>query len=77
MTLARMPPNPVLLGRLALAAILLLAAGLRWWQLGQNGFGRQYYAAGVRSMLGSWHNFFFNAFARESLNKSTDHAAVR
>ena len=57
-----MPPRPVLLGRLGLAAILALAAWLRLWQLGQNGFGRQYYAAGVRSMLGSWHNFFYNAF---------------
>ena len=34
----------------------------RTWQLSQNDFGRQYYAAGVRSMLGSWHNFIFNAF---------------
>jgi 4-amino-4-deoxy-L-arabinose transferase-like glycosyltransferase len=34
----------------------------RTWQLSQNDFGRQYYAAGVRSMLDSWHNFLFNAF---------------
>lgn len=41
------------------AAVTVLA---RTWQLSQNDFGRQYYAAGVLSMLGSWHNFLFNAF---------------
>ncbi|WP_334445199.1 glycosyltransferase family 39 protein [Bradyrhizobium sp. AZCC 1610] len=41
------------------AAVAVLA---RTWQLSQNDFARQYYAAGVRSMLGSWHNFIFNAF---------------
>jgi 4-amino-4-deoxy-L-arabinose transferase-like glycosyltransferase len=45
-----------------LVGILGLAALLRLWHLDQNGYGRQYYAAGVRSMLGSFHNFFFNAF---------------
>jgi len=48
--------------RLALPAILGLAALLRLWQLDQNGYGRLYYAAGVRSMLGSAHAFLFNAF---------------
>lgn len=47
---------------LALAAVLLLAAVLRLWRVGHNGFGLDYYAAGVRSMSESWHNFFFNAF---------------
>ena len=47
---------------LALAGVLALAAILRLWHLDQNGFGRQYYAAGVRSMLGSAHAFFYNAF---------------
>jgi len=41
------------------AAVAVLA---RTWQLSQNDFGRQYYAAAVRSMLDSWHNFLFNAF---------------
>jgi 4-amino-4-deoxy-L-arabinose transferase-like glycosyltransferase len=41
------------------AAVAVLA---RTWQLSQNDFGRQYYAAGVRSMLDSWHNFLFNSF---------------
>lgn len=48
--------------RLALVAILGLAALLRLWHLDQNGYGRQYYAAAVRSMLGSWHAFLFNSF---------------
>lgn len=46
----------------ALALILALAALLRLWRLGAAGFGSQYYAAGVLSMLDSWHNFFFNSF---------------
>jgi 4-amino-4-deoxy-L-arabinose transferase-like glycosyltransferase len=46
----------------ALAMILALAALLRLWRLGAAGYGSQYYAAGVLSMLDSWHNFFFNSF---------------
>jgi 4-amino-4-deoxy-L-arabinose transferase-like glycosyltransferase len=45
-----------------LVAILLLAAGLRLWGLEKNGFGNPYYASAVRSMLISWHNFFFVSF---------------
>ncbi len=45
-----------------LAAILLLGAWLRGWGIERNGFGTEYYAAGVRSMAESWHNFLFNAF---------------
>jgi 4-amino-4-deoxy-L-arabinose transferase-like glycosyltransferase len=45
-----------------LAAIVLLAAVLRLWRLSDIGYGNQYYAAGVRSMLENWHNFFFDAF---------------
>uniref|UniRef100_UPI00273A2345 glycosyltransferase family 39 protein n=1 Tax=Stenotrophomonas sp. YIM B06876 TaxID=3060211 RepID=UPI00273A2345 len=50
------------MARWTFAGVLALAAALRLWQLEQNGYGREYYAAGVRSMLGSVHNFFFNAF---------------
>ena len=46
----------------ALATIIALALALRLWRLDQNGYGTEYYAAGVRSMMESWHNFFFNAF---------------
>lgn len=47
---------------LAFAFILSLAVGLRLWNLQQNGFGNSYYAAAVRSMLMSWHNFIFVSF---------------
>jgi 4-amino-4-deoxy-L-arabinose transferase-like glycosyltransferase len=39
-----------------------LALALRGWRLGAGGFITPYYMAGVRSMMASWHNFFFNAF---------------
>lgn len=39
-----------------------LAAGLRLWDLSANGFGNEYYAAGVRSMLQGPGLFFYNAF---------------
>jgi len=48
--------------RLGLAAILVLAAGLRLWGIERNGFGTEYYAAGVLSMMSSLHNFFFASF---------------
>ena len=32
------------------------------WPLDDNGFGNEYYSAGVRSMIAGWRNFFFNAF---------------
>ena len=48
--------------RIVLLAILLLAAGLRLWAIERNGFGTEYYAAGVLSMMASPHNFFFVAF---------------
>ncbi len=50
------------LERLALGAILLFAAGLRLWGIGQNGFANTYYAAAVRSMTLSLHNFLYLSF---------------
>jgi 4-amino-4-deoxy-L-arabinose transferase-like glycosyltransferase len=47
---------------LPLSLVAAVAVLARTWQLSQNDFGRQYYAAAVRSMLDSWHNFIFNAF---------------
>ena len=47
---------------IALGAILLGALVIRVWNIDQNGYGTEYYSAGVRSMLASWHNFFFNSF---------------
>lgn len=46
----------------ALAVVLLIAAALRLWDLGGEGYGTEYYAAGVRSMLTSWRLLLFNAF---------------
>src|ERR1700687_573253 len=40
----------------------IVLVALRCWQLAQNGFGNEYYSAGVRGMLEGWHNFFFNSF---------------
>ena len=40
---------------LALTLVAAVAVLARTWQLSQNDFGRQYYAAGVLSCLGSWH----------------------
>ena len=45
-----------------LAAVLVMAAALRLWRLSDNGFGSEYYAAGVRSMMQGWHLFFYAAF---------------
>jgi 4-amino-4-deoxy-L-arabinose transferase-like glycosyltransferase len=46
---------------LGLAAILLLSGSLQFVRLGQNGYANAYYSAAVKSMLRSWHNFFFVA----------------
>ena len=44
-----------------LAAVIAAAAVLNTVRLSQNGFGNIFYSAGARSMLRSWHNFFFVA----------------
>src|SRR3954451_11254972 len=45
-----------------LTAVLLLSAFLGLWNLSINSYSNDYYAAAVKSMLQSWHNFFFVAF---------------
>ncbi len=47
---------------LALVGITFISVFMNFFQLGQNGFGNLYYAAGVRSMLNNWHNFFFVSY---------------
>ena len=54
-------PTP-LWQHLAIAATLLLSAFLNFFRLGQVGYSFHYYAATVKSMLTSWHNFFFASF---------------
>ena len=46
----------------ALGGILALSALLDFLHLSRNGYANTYYSAAVRSMLGSWHNFFFVSF---------------
>jgi 4-amino-4-deoxy-L-arabinose transferase-like glycosyltransferase len=50
------------LGWLALAPVLALSAVLNTNKLSQNGYANVFYSAGVKSMLGSFHNFLFNSF---------------
>lgn len=45
-----------------LVGILLLAVFLHFFRLEQEGYANLYYAAAVKSMTTSWHNFFFNSF---------------
>jgi 4-amino-4-deoxy-L-arabinose transferase-like glycosyltransferase len=51
-----------LLQRLSLGCALLVSAILNLWNLSQNGYGNEYYATAVQSMLQNWHNFFFAAY---------------
>jgi 4-amino-4-deoxy-L-arabinose transferase-like glycosyltransferase len=48
--------------RLALGGVLLLAAFLTMFRLDRQGYGNDYYAAAVKSMLLNWHTFFFASF---------------
>ncbi len=48
--------------RLILGLILVLAAFCNFYELQREGFANLYYSAAVRSMLESWHNFFFVSF---------------
>jgi 4-amino-4-deoxy-L-arabinose transferase-like glycosyltransferase len=47
---------------LSLIGVVVLSLFLNAWHLSQNAYGNTYYAAAVRSMSGSWSNFFFGAF---------------
>ena len=48
--------------RVGLTAVLALAAALNLVGLSGEGYGNTYYAAAVKSMLTSWHNFFYASF---------------
>jgi 4-amino-4-deoxy-L-arabinose transferase-like glycosyltransferase len=52
---------------LALAGVLVISAFLNCWRLEQNGDANTYYSAAVRSMLGSFGNFFFGSFDQGGL----------
>lgn len=51
-----------IIGMVGLLAIIALGAFLRFYQLGTYTIGNTYYAATVKSMLTSWHNFFYASF---------------
>lgn len=59
-------PSPFTVSRwwhlLVLGLILLLSTSLNFFHLDQLAYGNRFYAAGVKSMLDSWHNFFFVSF---------------
>lgn len=48
--------------RAALLAVLACAAALNCVALDREGYANTYYAAGVKSMLASWRNFYFASF---------------
>ncbi len=58
----RVGTNTQLWHRLTLIAVLSLSTFLNFFRLGQEGYANLYYAAAVKSMLASWHNFFFVSF---------------
>jgi 4-amino-4-deoxy-L-arabinose transferase-like glycosyltransferase len=49
----RLPPE--------LFGLIALAGTLNLWALSRNGWANDYYAAAVRSMSSSWHNFLFGS----------------
>jgi 4-amino-4-deoxy-L-arabinose transferase-like glycosyltransferase len=50
-----------------LLALLALTAVLNLWDLGINGWANTYYAAAVRSMSTSWHDFLFASLDKTGL----------
>lgn len=54
--------RPRLWPRVTLGLVMLISIFMNFYQLGQNGFGNLYYAAGIRSMADSLHNFFFVSY---------------
>ncbi|CAA7601980.1 Dolichyl-phosphate-mannose-protein mannosyltransferase [Acididesulfobacillus acetoxydans] len=48
--------------KIILFFILVITGFLSYYGVGKEGYGNTYYAAAVKSMLMSWHNFFFLSF---------------
>jgi 4-amino-4-deoxy-L-arabinose transferase-like glycosyltransferase len=57
----RFPSWPPAWHHLALAGITIIAIFMDFFQLGANGYG-SYYPPAIRSMMDSWHNFFFASY---------------
>ncbi|MGC9221683.1 MAG: ArnT family glycosyltransferase [Solirubrobacteraceae bacterium] len=49
-------------GRPELILLVVSSGALNLWDLSRNGWANAYYAAAVKSMSTSWHNFLFNSF---------------
>jgi 4-amino-4-deoxy-L-arabinose transferase-like glycosyltransferase len=56
------PSRETALSYLALAPVLALSTVLNTHRLAQNGYANVFYSAGVKSMLGSFHDFLFASF---------------
>jgi 4-amino-4-deoxy-L-arabinose transferase-like glycosyltransferase len=54
--------NRTRLDAICIGTVLVLAAVVRLWRLDANGFGTEYYAAGVRSALQGGTLLFYNSF---------------
>lgn len=52
----------LLRSRPELLGLVVVAAFLNLWGLGQNGWANTYYSATVHSMTASWHNFLYASF---------------
>ncbi len=50
-----------------LAAVMSLAAVLNLWALSRNGWANLYYAAAVKSMSSSWHDFLYASLDRSGV----------
>ena len=60
-----------------LVTVMALGLGLPLRRLGQNGYGTEYYSAGVRSMMDSPHNVLFNSFGVHSAQHTPPPDATR
>src|SRR5690242_21617421 len=45
-----------------IGVLVLVSALLNLWALDRNGWANDYYAAAVRSMSSSWHDFIYGSF---------------
>jgi len=64
---SRRPRAGALLARPEMLGLMALAAVLNLWNLSINGWANTYYAAAVRSMSSSWHDFLFASLDKSGL----------
>ncbi|HLG69365.1 MAG TPA: glycosyltransferase family 39 protein, partial [Chloroflexota bacterium] len=61
-TLPRIAAGSIAWRHFALGLVLLVSAAFNLWGLDREGYANTYYAAAIKSMLTSWHNFFYLSF---------------